>query len=194
MGGRGTTKVLPAIIGGALLLQTAAVDTARSQSAFPQGARTPTCFRVEDRQAELADVQESMGWLTERIEKVPPSEAEYLKSETAAALAESNKARYDIVVSTKFYHPWKVWASYEAMGNALKTGGSTGDARDMAIGSTIALAELVDFKENLTDYIAFDRARTPRSYDESRFHFDMGVLALRLQDLVECSIRAIPKT
>lgn len=151
---------------------------------------TDKAQRDDFRGALISDIQNHAGL----IEKVPPDEAEYLRSETNDALNSNSAARMSLVMKRPYYYAnkvhetaTKVLRNYSAQENFK---GLKHEAKKV-ISAIVAVA---DFKEAFFEYVDFDARRLPRvinSNDIELLSFNFSVISHKSAHFAKCLVDAI---
>ncbi|WP_157096043.1 hypothetical protein [Methylosinus sp. R-45379] len=119
------------------------------------------CGSVEYRAIFIDRTQKMYGAIVAPIERVPPSEAEFLRREIEDSLWSENKGRFKIAQSNRFYHALQVQDAYERLCDKLAFAKKAESAKE----ATQLIFDAYDAAHQLTlalrDYLDFDERRNP---------------------------------
>ena len=128
--------------------------------------REKYCATKKDREAGFLRFLQDVGNIREKIEQIPPDIATYLESERKASIFPPNERRYAILISHRFYYPWRL---RKQIGDFLLNSDGTGfsyiglNDRQREVKRYIdALENLGEVDSAFSDYAKFDEARQPR--------------------------------
>jgi hypothetical protein len=152
-----------------------------------QAERIQMIGRIEKLIAEALD----------RIESVPPDVAEYIEKEQGAALAQSNSARFNMVVAHRYYPALQVEMHYKVVRENLAAAKTARSIPDQAVFLSVVLSRYTDLTEAVEDYIDVDSARQQRVLDRDttqRIYLMLPSTRSFILLALQCSIREMEKS
>lgn len=184
----------PALAVSALLILGACTEV------WAQAPSMVVCETLEGRR-ELVDSVIAVldRAITDRVELVPPSEAEYIAREEAAVFALARRderaaeARFNLVFDNRFYHAHKLREAIDAFKGSLNWGVTFNDddGANFIMAIVSAIQGLSDIRAAWTSYLESDKRRSApiQSEDASMSGaFFLTMIAGDLRDMAECAV------
>jgi hypothetical protein len=122
------------------------------------------CATPEQREQSLSELIRAVDQLRDGIERVPPSDAEFIRRESAEAISQSNEARFGIVQINRYFYPLRLHDEVDKVLNALRQARRQGIKRQ-ALKVIEALGYYLAVPGALDDYISFDGKRAHKVLD-----------------------------
>jgi hypothetical protein len=148
----------------------------------PALAAERDCFTPEQRDARLSELIEAVDALRRGIERVPPSEAEFIRREFDEALSQDNHARASILINNPHYHPLQVHDAVDRVVDHLKRAQRKG-VKEQASEVVSALGAYGGAVASLDSYIEFDSRRAQKVLDLAARE-DLGIRKTLLPGVV----------
>ncbi len=138
-------------------------------------------------------------WLLKKVERVPPDIERYISSELRDSFNTSNETKFNLVVSNKFYYPWKLRDSIQQLITESKEGYSKLGMFNLPENEIIFYTNLLEknFKisTEFSEYVSFDNRRKPRVLNDPdqniffTFSLNETLYTSIIQDLIRCSFK-----
>jgi hypothetical protein len=132
----------------------------------------------------------SLQTIGEAVEKVPPTEAKYIREEKELALQQNNAARFRLIRANRFYFPLTFHDDFEVADQNMRAARSAKDGKNVARHLVIVLARLRDLSESMKDYMEFDHWRQPILSEEKQkeMFFLLPLIKDQTTSLLQCVI------
>jgi len=135
-------------------------------------------------------IVQNLQQISEAIETVPPSEADYIREEKRLAIEQQNETRFSLVMSNRFYYPFAFHDDYTVVKDNL--GAATrAHGKDQVRFLIVVLSRIGDLQSSMGDYINFDSSRPKSVLNKEKrqdMYFSMPVAKGRLTSLLQCII------
>jgi hypothetical protein len=122
------------------------------------------CSTPEQRESHLSKLIEMADALRSGIERVPPSDADFIRREFNDASFPENRARVGIVMMNPYFYPLQVHDDVDKVIDHLK-GARRGGLKQQVAEVISALAAYGSVVASLDSYIEFDSGRARRVLD-----------------------------
>lgn len=153
------------------------------------------CGDINYRSFLIDEIQKHFVRAVSSIERVPPSDAEFLRREIDEAidsLANSSiEGRLNVAISNRYYHPLQVQDSFKMLSDALNDARISNEPKHIAEILFDAAKDANHLSSAIDKYLEFDAARTPRvipSDKSSELYFAQQAGQLLLRRTFMCVI------
>lgn len=130
----------------------------------------------------------------DRVEMVPPDEANYIRTEKERALQQQNRNRFNAVVSRRFFATAQFHDDAAvAMQNVVAAESATA-ANDVARYLMVVLSRLSDLTSSMNDFIEADGTRqqaTLSKDDKERMTFEITLVKGQTTSILQCIVKGL---
>jgi hypothetical protein len=177
-----------------LVIILALVATGPAWAQYCSGQHQTQASRAE----VIAKVEKMLAVNLGRIETVPPDVAAYLEKESAAAIEQSNRARFEMVASHPYYKAFEIETHYKIMRENLEAARTSRAIADQAVYLSVVLARYVDLSSAIHDYITFDHNRGPKRVltkdDTQGIYVMLPSVKSNVLLALQCGVRELAKS
>jgi hypothetical protein len=155
------------------------------------------CATPEQREQSLSTLIKGVDRLRSDIERVPPSEAEFIRREQyEAALAglKGNDTRMRIVMNNPYYYPLHLHDNIDKVLNPLRRAEGKG-TKEQALEVISAMNQYGSVTSSLDDYIRFDNNRAPKILDAKQKEarpYNAQMLGSFIGSFAHCLVEQLP--
>src|SRR5829696_2903870 len=91
-----------------------------ASSGCPTFGAEDGCSTAKERENRFSELISAVDGLRRKIERVPPSDAEFIRREKRDALKQRNRVRFNILASNQYYYPLQVHDEVDKVLNHLR--------------------------------------------------------------------------
>lgn len=140
------------------------------------------------------DIHRNLNRIVDRIELVPPDEANYIRAEKVKTLEQQNRGRFNAVYNRRFYAATEFHNDAAVViQNVVAAEGAT-SSKDVASYLIVVLSRLSDLKSSMDDFIQADSKRqqpTLSPEDKSNLSYDITALKGLTTNILQCVVRRL---
>jgi len=153
-----------------------------------------TAASAQSQCQSVNDIHRALNRIVDRIELVPPDEANYIRTEKTTALAQQNRARFNAVYNRRFYAATEFHDDAAVViQNVVAAEGAT-SAKDVARYLIVVLSRLSDPKSSMDDFVLADSKRqqpTLSQEDKGSLSYDITGVKGLTTNILQCVVRSL---
>jgi hypothetical protein len=169
----------------------AVIGLALTAPAAPQIRGELKCKLWPYNAARIEEITAIFKGLDQIVELVPPSDAGYIDAEAAAALAQSNSARFNTVAASRWYPAHKFHKDMRIALSFLEQAAKAPDVRAQALALSDVVSAMFAVSTSLDDYLRSPWAEKAGMNDKLLPWFKFTTARLRAQRAMECIVSGL---
>src|SRR5208282_4312132 len=187
------------LIAGAMLL-SAPLQMECALALEQWNYNTPECSHKYSRPDRIDPLAKAFADGVKEIEGVPPEEAAFLDHEEADVLNQEygsvgQASRYQIMVSNKYWYPWKVQEAKDKLLQELNLASTAETPKIQAKELFQAQDAARDLRSAVDDYVTFEAHRSPRVLTievSNQMAFGLAMTSGLISALFDCAMSQWP--
>lgn len=142
----------------------------------------------------ISHIQRNLQRIVDRVELVPPDEANYIRTEKAKALEQRNRSRFDAVYNRRFFAATEFHNDAAVVTQNIAAAERATAPKDVARYLIVVLSRLGDLTSSMNDFIEADGKRqqpTLSKEDKGNLSYDITMVKGLTTDILQCVVKGL---
>jgi hypothetical protein len=153
-----------------------------------------TAALAQEQCRSISEIHRGLDRIVDRVETVPPDEANYIRTEKAKALEQQNPNRFGALYHRHFYAATEFHDDAAVVMQNVEAAEHAAAAKDIARYLIVVLSRLSDLKTSMNDFIEADGTRQQATLSkEDKQTMQYMILAVKSQTtiILQCVVKGL---